>query len=186
MEDIHGIRPPVMVGMDPAHIKLTLALTAGLLALVILVMVIRYFWKKRKNIKNIEALPIICPYEKALGQLDRLTTGPVHDAKAFYFSLGHVVKEYMGRTYGFNCLELTTQELNKTLRNINMTGQLVVRVSKFQDLCDPYRYAPLTPGADQVETDLSRARDLIMAMEEDKIAEPDKNTEPGTTGAINV
>ncbi len=79
MEDIHGIRPPVMVGMDPAHVKLGMGLAAGLLVLAVLMMVIRYFWKKRKKIKDIEALPIICPYEKALGQLDRLTTGPVHD-----------------------------------------------------------------------------------------------------------
>lgn len=185
MEDIHGIRPPVMVGMDPAHVKLVMALAAGLLVLVVLVMVIQYFWKKRKKGEEIQALPLIPPYEQALGQLDRLTTGPVHDAKAFYFSLGHVVKEYMGRTYGFNCLELTTQELVKTLRSIKIPGRLVVQVSGFQDLCDPYRYAPLTPGADQVEKDLSRARDLIMAMEADKIAEPG-TTGVGTTGAADV
>ncbi len=111
MEDIHNIRPPVMVGMDPAHVKVGMALVAVLLVLAVLVMVIRHFWKKRKKGAKIQALPIICPYEQALGQLDRLTTGSVHDAKAFYFSLGHVVKEYMGRTYGFNCLELTPRNL---------------------------------------------------------------------------
>ncbi len=132
MEDIHGIRPPVMVGMDPAHIKLALVLAAGLVGLVLLVIAVRYLWKKRKRAEDIEAVPLIAPYEMALGELDRLATGQVHDAKAFYFRLGHVVKAYMGDSYGFNCLELTTQELNKTLRRISMPGQMVGQVLKFQ------------------------------------------------------
>jgi hypothetical protein len=165
MKDIHDIRPPMMVGMDPAMVKLGLAVGAGLLLLLVVILMIRHFWKKRKPVQQTDVTAQIVPYDAAVKALDRLALDPVRDAKIFYFDLGHTVKAYMGGTYGFNGLEMTTQELIRALRSLDISGDLKLRISSFQELCDPFRYAPVTPDKNQVTTDLALARDLVEALE---------------------
>jgi len=167
IKDIHDIRPPMMVGMDPDLLK-TLVLAGGGLALVILILLaVRYVLKHRRGkLPAAATLPEPVPYEDALAALDRLATGPVHDAKAFYFDLGRILKTYVGARYGFNCLEMTTQEMGKRIRAVNdLPGPLKSEITMFQDLCDPFRYAPLIPDQDQINQDLATGRGLISAVE---------------------
>ncbi len=174
MKDIHDIRPPIMVGLDPEMVSLSLKVGAILALILAVFLIIRYFWKKRKPVTPIDAVAHIPPYDTAVKALDRLALNPVHDAKAFYFELSHTLKAYMGGTYRVNSLEMTTPELIKTLRSLDIHGDLKIRISQFQDLCDPFRYAPLTPDSAQVKIDLTHARDLISAMEteiQDRISE---------------
>ncbi len=167
MTDIHDIRPPMMVGMDPALVKTVVWASGGLVLVILIILVVRYFMNRRKGKASaLVALPQIAPYETALKALDRLATGPVHDVKAFYFDLGRILKTYVGAAYDFNCLEMTTQELGKRLRAIkDLPGPLKSEITLFQDLCDPFRYAPLIPDQNQVRRDLVRGRDLISAVE---------------------
>jgi len=157
--------PPVMVGMDPALIKTGIWMGTGLLLAILLFLVIRAL-RRRTQKSELPALPEIAPYDAAIKALDRMGTGPVHDAKAFYFDLGRIVKTYVGTVYGFNCLEMTTQELGKWIRRVDgLPGSLKSEITLFQDLCDPFRYAPLTPDPDRVNTDLAKGRQLICALE---------------------
>ena len=167
MKDIHDIRPPVMVGMDPEMVKLGLAVGILLILLLVAGLIIRRFWRKRKPVQQRDVIASVVPYDAAVSALDRLALDPVLDAKTFYFDLGHTVKAYIGGTYGFNGLEMTTQELVRTLRRLDISGDLKMRVSAFQELCDPFRYAPLTPDRNRVTTDLAHARDLVEAVEEE-------------------
>jgi len=156
-----------MVGLDPVLVKTAVWAGIGLLLALFLILAVRYFLKRRKGkTQAIDAIPETPPYEAALSSLDRLATGPVHDAKAFYFDLGRILKTYVGAKYGFNCLEMTTQELGKHLRALaDLPGPLKTQITLFQDLCDPFRYAPLIPDQDQVDRDLAQGRDLIGAVE---------------------
>ncbi len=177
MKDIHDIRPPVMVGLDPEMVRMGLGIGAILLLVLAAILIIRHFWKKRQPASPIDAVAHILPYDAAVKALDRLALNPVHDAKAFYFDLSHTLKAYMGGTYRVNSLEMTTPELIKTLRSLDIPGDLKSGISQFQDLCDPFRYAPLAPDQAQVKNDLTRARDLISAMEreiKDRIADDEK------------
>ncbi|WDP86811.1 MAG: hypothetical protein HUN05_18170 [Desulfobacter sp.] len=166
IKDIHDIRPPVMVGMDPALVRLGLWIGAGCMAACFLFVLVRYLWKRKKNALAKDLLPHISAYDTALKALDDLAVSRVNDAKAFYFDLGRTIKTYMGKTYGFNGLEMTTQELTKTLRSLKeIPSPLRTQVSLFQDLCDPFRYAPIKPDKEQIKKDLEQGRALIMAVE---------------------
>lgn len=170
MDDIHDIRPPVMVGMDPVLVKTAVWTVGGLVLVILVFLAVRYLLKRRKaKTTAMPVLPEIPPYETAIGALDRLATGPVHDAKIFYFDLGRIIKTYVGATYGFNCLEMTTQELGRRLKGISdLPGSLKSEITLFQDLCDPFRYAPLIPDQNQVNQDLIRGRNLVLAVEASK------------------
>ena len=111
------------------------------------------------------------PYEAAVRSLDRLALDPGNDAKAFYFDLGHTLKAYLGGSFGLNCLEMTTPELIRSLKGLALPDTLKSEVAAFQDLCDPFRYAPLAgdlaPDRKRVAADLDKAKKLIFAVEED-------------------
>ncbi len=174
MTDIHEIRPPVMVGMDPDTAALLLWIAGALVLILGTVFLIRYFWRRRKPAQKIDILAEIPPYDAAVSALDRLALDPGHDAKTFYFDLNHALKAYLGGTYHVNCLEMTTQELIRTLRGLDIREPLKTRISKFQDICDPFRYAPLSEGLalnpKRLQSDLETARGLISDMEKEVTA----------------
>lgn len=166
MEDIHDIRPPVMAGLDPALVATALYVCAGLLLVGLVVLAVRHFRRRRRPEPRVTTPVQPCPYDAALKSLDRLAAGPVHDTKAFYFELGRTVKAYVGATHGFNCLELTTQELGRRIKEIPaIPGALKSEIIRFQDVCDPFRYAPLAPDPARIQKDLTRGRALVEAVE---------------------
>jgi len=165
MQDVHGIRPPVMVGTDPAVVKLALIIAAGAVVLVLIFLVVRYFIKKRKSKELPELIPAVPPYDRAMNDLERMAVLPVSDPRAFYFRLGRTVKAYMGEVFKTNCLEMTTPELSRTVKDFDLPRELTREITRFQEVCDPFRYAPVDPSRKQVQTDLTRAKALVENIE---------------------
>lgn len=156
-----------MIGMDPELIKLILLIAGGLILLILVIFLIRRFWKSRfKNEKN-KLIPAIPPYVLAIRDLDLLCQKSVMDPKAFYFELGGLVKRYIGSSYAMNAVEMTTQELTKHIRFTRMDHGLVQSVSKFLNVSDPFRYGPVVPDSSRVKEDLVSVRQLITNMEAD-------------------
>jgi len=167
MQDINPIKAPVMIGMDPAMIKLILFIAGGLILLILVIFLIRRFWKSRSKAENAKLIPAIPPYALALQELDLLCKKPVMDPKAFYFDLGGLIKRYIGSSYAMNAVEMTTQELSKHIRFTRMDHGLVQSVSQFLIVSDPFRYGPMAPDTARVKEDLASVRQLITAMEAD-------------------
>ena len=160
-----------MVGLDPETIKLGIwILGAGVLILAA-VLLVRYLWRRRSRKTAVDVVAELPPFEAAVRTLDRLGLDPGNNAKAFYFDLGHTLKAYLGGTFELNCLEMTTPELTRSLRPLAMPDRLKKEVAAFQDLCDPFRYAPLAgdlvPDRRRQSADLATARELISAVETD-------------------
>jgi hypothetical protein len=167
MQDINPIKAPVMVGLDPGLVKMILLIAGGLVLLILVVFLIRWFWKARSGNTEMAQIPVIPPYTLALRELDLLCQKPVIDPKAFYFDLGSLIKRYVGSSYAMNALEMTTQELVRQIRVTRMDKALAQTVAQFLTVSDPFRYGPVVPEADQVKKDLASARQLITGMEAD-------------------
>ena len=167
MQDIHSIKPPVMVGPDPALVKLALLIAGGLVLLALLIFMVKRFWKSSSKKQSEDNIPVIPPYEAALRELDGLSLKPVIDSKPFYFDLGALFKRYIGRSYGINANEMTTQELVKEIRSTSMDTMLVTKLSNFQNFSDPFRYSPMAPEPSQVTKDLALVRELITKIQKD-------------------
>lgn len=182
MQDIHDIHPPVMVGMSPELIRM-LGLAMAVLAVVALLYILVRRWLKSRKPKAADvALAKVPPYEIAMKALDRLGVTPPASPKAFYFDLSALFKAYIGGSFRIHASEMTTQELVKELRTTAMDKDLATRISKFQTLSDPFRYAPVDPDAARMATDLETVRELIRAVEDDlKPAEPEE-TDLNTPG----
>lgn len=156
-----------MVGLDPELVKTILFIAGGLLLLILAIFLVWRFLKSRSKKRGQALIPVIPPYERALGELDRLCQKPVNDPKAFYFDLGGLIRRYVGGSYAMNAVEMTTQELVKQIRFTRMDKGLIQAVSQFLNGSDPFRYGPVVPDPDQVTHDLASVRQLITGMEAD-------------------
>ena len=166
MQDIHDIRPPVMVGLDPQLIRYALWALAGVVLLLAAVWLIRKFWKPSAPKAPREIVPEIPPLDAVRAGLDELAGAGQLTHRAFYFQLAALFKAYLGDTLGFPGREATTPELRRALAATGLSPALVSRISQFQEICDPHRYAPdreltVDSGATGLDSDMVRDMDLV-------------------------
>src|SRR6185295_5227365 len=89
-------------------------------------------------------------HEVAMEKLDRLGAyGFLEDAdnRPFYFSVSEVIREYLGARYGFDSLELTTDELVAQLKRAakNELGLTEGEITGWLSACDLVKFAKISP-----------------------------------------
>ena len=167
MQGFHDIRPPVPVGLDPMTIKLLLILLGILLLAGILFLLIRKWRKNRKGIKDIQAVVLpLSPFEEASKELDSLAQKSMDDPRLFYFDLTLVLKRYMGRTFGFNAVEMTSEEVIREMTRLRLEQAVRKEIVQFQALSDPYKYAGVLPEPTLVKKDMDLVRRILLKIEE--------------------
>ena len=170
MQDIHDIRPPVQVGFDPMVIKTVLMVLGGIIFLVLLFFLIKKYFKKRKQPKDLKYLPVpMAPYESALRELDLLFQSRMLDPRLFYFNLTAVLKKYIGRSYEINAVEMTSQEFIKGINRLNLDKTVKKEIAGFHERSDPIRYAGIVPEKDRAKEDLLFIKETIHQIEKDLI-----------------
>lgn len=104
------------------------------------------------------------PDEAALQKLRALATSGLLDAddrRPVYFALTEILREYLGRRYGFEAMELTTTEFITALdRN---AGDLAARpdIVSWLDGCDLVKYARVPVSRDEAVRALEQAVTLV-------------------------
>ena len=96
----------------------------GLGILAVIFFLIYYFRKRKKNepVFKLKPKPIIPAHVIALDELDKLRrkklwqTGNI---KGFYTELTDIVRKYIGGRFGIDAMEMTTFEIEASLKNVN-------------------------------------------------------------------
>ncbi len=166
MQDIHDIRPPVAMGIDPEMLKIILMILCALLVAGLLFFLIRKWWKKRKDPKHIEAVAeTLSPFEEAVKKLDALSQNPMDDPRLSYFDLTFVLRQYMGRSFHINAVEMTSEEFIREAGRLNLEKEVKKEISYFQTLSDPFKYAGLPAETAMVKKDMDLVREIIKKIE---------------------
>ncbi|MDA3918644.1 MAG: hypothetical protein PF690_16975 [Deltaproteobacteria bacterium] len=182
MEDIHGIRPPVSVGFDPALLKIILIVSGVVLLLILLFFLIKKLWKKKPT-DDLKYLPEPePPFEAAIKQLDLLFQNPLPDPRLFYFDLTAVFKNYIGRSFNINAVEMTSQEFIKNLNLFDIDSEIKNSISKFLNLSDSFKYAGINPLKEQADKDLLFIKENITKIEKILIKQREKLRETREEG----
>jgi hypothetical protein len=167
MKDIHGIRPPVPVGIDPMLFKIMAAVLGGAVLIFLVCYLIRKYLKKTRPPKDLTALvQPPAPYEAAMKDLDRLALGKMADPRLFYFDLTAILRQYMGRSFHFNAPEMTSQEFIRSINSMDLDPDLRRDMARFQTLSDPIKYAGIIPEKDRANEDLMIIRKIITETED--------------------
>jgi hypothetical protein len=105
-------------------------------------------------------------HEVALEKLDRLGQyGFLEDAdnRPFYFAVSEIIREYLGARFGFDSLELTTDELIDELKRFArhelgiFEGELVGWLAA----CDLVKFAKISPSASEARGALETAIRIV-------------------------
>jgi hypothetical protein len=89
-------------------------------------------------------------HEIALEKLDRLGSYGLFenaDNRPFYFALSEIIREYFGNRYGFDSLELTTDELVAELRRHAGKELVLGEIEGWLSGCDLVKFAKISPSA---------------------------------------
>jgi hypothetical protein len=105
-------------------------------------------------------------HEIALEKLDRLGTyGFLENAdnRPFYFAVSEVIREYLGARFGFDSLEMTTDELMDELRKRASREVVLGEVEGWLTGCDLVKFAKISPTATESRGTLEGAIRIVVA-----------------------
>lgn len=113
----------------------------------------------------------------AMEKLDRLGTRLADggDLRPFYFELSETIREYLGGRFGFESLELTTEELMTAMRKVPVDatrGLLGSELEGWLSGCDLVKFAKLSPSAEQARGALETAIRMVAGTRPHPVAPP--------------
>lgn len=163
-EELRPIAPPVdVLQRDWRILWIACGAVAALLLIGIGWTMARRARRRRVAASDPEVLARNLPPEEAALQRLRALAGQldVEDVRPVFFALTDIVREYLGRRYGFDALELTTSELLETLDR--RAGALAARdeIASWLDECDLVKYARVPVGRDDAVRALERAITIV-------------------------
>lgn len=139
-------------------------LAAGLGAVIALLV--------RRRLRNRKPAPPPIPprpaHEVAMEKLDRLggLLAEGGDLRPFYFQLSEAIREYLGGRFGFDSLEMTTEELAVRVRRVPLESSRGVVASEIEgwlSACDLVKFAKVSPSAEQARGSLETAIRMVEA-----------------------
>jgi len=106
-------------------------------------------------------------HEIALERLDRLgALGFLENAdnRPFYFAVSEVIRDYLGARYGFDSLELTTDELIAELgrhTGRDLASFMLAEIQAWLSACDLVKFAKVSPSANEARGALESAIRIV-------------------------
>jgi hypothetical protein len=103
-------------------------------------------------------------HEIALERLDRLGAyGFLENAdnRPFYFAVSEVIRDYLGARYGFDSLELTTDELIGELKRQAGRDMILGEIQGWLSACDLVKFAKVSPTAAEARGALESAIRIV-------------------------
>ena len=116
----------------------------------------------------VPAAPPRPAHEVAMEKLDRLggLLGEGGDLRLFYFELSEAIREYLGGRFGFDSLEMTTEELVAAMRRVpleNARGVIGSEIEGWLSSCDLVKFAKVSPSTEQARGALETAIRMVAA-----------------------
>lgn len=175
--DLKDNAGPVAVLEDNRYLIMGLA-ALGVLVLGAVIGVV--VWRRmRARAVQRPAPPPRPPHEVALDRLDRLGAAGFlehADYRPFYFSLSEIVRDYLGGRFGFDSLELTTEELVAELRQRAGREMLLSDVEGWLAGCDLVKFAKISPTAAEARGAFEQALRIVSVTR----PRPDPQVTPGS------
>jgi hypothetical protein len=152
-------KPIVMPYKEPYTFMEILPWALGGLFIVALIIVIIWFFIRRKNNKPIfvaKPKPLRPADVVALEKLDELRLAKVWQQgkiKEFHSQLTDIMREYLGRRFKFDAIEMTSDEISEELKSLLDNDQAKTKLNSVFQLSDLVKFAKAQPTA--LEHDLS-------------------------------
>lgn len=158
MSDIHDIKGLESIALGPAWWQNLLWALAGLALLVLLILAVRY-WRKKRHPEPTPT-PALPPDRQALMELEALKQ--VESAKDFYFRLSVIFRDYLQGRFDLAAPEMTTEELLPELERLPLGTAWELDLKAFLRRSDPVKFAGRPADSDQMRRDLARIHEFVV------------------------
>ena len=158
-----------------------------ILALLLLGLFIYYFkTRKQPEIKEIDTVNTLAPYEEALVKLQELDNKLLwqnNEIKKYYSELTEIVRVFIEKELNIPALEITTFELVSLLseyntpKNINITKETVRKLNALLQEADLVKFAKSTPLSHEIEEDRRVAEKVLNDLKPIPLTEDTKENE---------
>ena len=158
-----------------------------ILALLLVGLFIYYLkTRKKPEIKEIESINTLPPYEEALEKLQELDDKLLwqnNEIKKYYSELTEIVRVFIEKELEIPALEITTFELVSMLsdynnpKNINITKETVRKLNALLQEADLVKFAKSTPLSHEIEEDRRVAEKVLNDLKPIPLIEETKENE---------
>ncbi|MEW6078634.1 MAG: hypothetical protein AB1724_12530 [Thermodesulfobacteriota bacterium] len=160
--DIHDIRQPVQVGVNPMIYYGIFAGVAALAAGVLIWILVRRRMKKKSGgVTEVTAAVYRTPEEEALENLTALENGMSGEPALFYFGLSAAFRRYLQRRFNIDAPEMTTEELLPRLSALDVEKEIQAGLKSFIKFGDQVKFARALPDRSDMTAHLVLVRDLV-------------------------
>jgi len=125
--------------------------------------VLWWYWRKRHQ-GEVEVVDLREPWEIAFERLALLKEKHYieeGECKAYYFELTELVRQYLGRMYHLDVLEMTTDEFVSRFEEIELPGDLYKSLGAFFKHADLVKFAKFVPEQRRLEDDYLFVHEVI-------------------------
>jgi hypothetical protein len=134
----------------------------GAFAVILLLCLVSLFiwWRKRRRIRDIQATMPDPPHVRAEKEIDNLIASGLFEngnIKAFYFNFSETIRRYMESIRRFPAAEMTTEEIAKWVKT-DPSDQNILPLLRQADLV---KFADSIPAPDRKDQDILTARTYI-------------------------
>ena len=188
LSDIHPLAPPIQLPFRLAD-RLPAHWWVWLLVLLLLAAALYYY---RRYYRHGKVNPLkhekkrLPPYEEAIINLQNLKSKNLWQRgqdKEYFTGLTDILRVYIDRRFHVNAVEMTSQEIIRTLKDHAETRAVNEQLSMILEVADFVKFANAHPLADDNEVAYQRALNFVEATKPvETETEPDK---PGKEGAAS-
>jgi len=140
-----------------------------------------YLWKRKEDLKTAPPPPeiIIPAHEIALTALTQLKGEKLWqqgDIKTYQSRLTYIIREYLENRYEVPALESTTDEILRSLKNVDFDSSWKDKLQNILQVADLVKFAKAKPPADFHDKVLQEAEDFVIATKVKPIVVEDTTT----------
>jgi hypothetical protein len=137
----------------------------GGVALVVILVGLFLWWRwRRKRLEEGEPVDLRPPWEIAFEKLALLKQEELpqkQEYKEYYFRLTELAREYVGRVYRINVLDMTTEEFVGRVNELDMPDDSSERTIEFLRHADLVKFAKFVPENGRTDVDFEFVHDLV-------------------------
>lgn len=155
--------PVVVLKQDLKLVYIAGGLLAAALGALVTWLIVR---RLRQRVVVRPGPPARPAHEIALERLDRLGSyGFLENAdnRPFYFAVSEIIRDYLGARFGFDSLELTTDELMAELQRHAARELVLAEIGRWLQACDLVKFAKISPTAQEARGTLEVAIRIVEA-----------------------
>ena len=162
LRDIHDIRQPRQVGVNPAiYYWIVGGLGTVIIIGLILFLLKLWFLRKKESPTQVEASVCEEPWLEAERRLDELAREKDILPVEYYFILSAICRGYLKRQFAVEALEMTTEELLPRLSSLELERASLAGLKELLFFGDQVKFAQASCQEEYMKKHLDLVRDLV-------------------------